>query len=68
MPFWEPGSLSPDDIYALTAFILHLSDIVAEDDVLDAHSLPQIQMPNRDGFRVSHEVGVAGADTDSSSQ
>lgn len=66
MPFWEPGSLTSDEVYALTAFILHLNGIVAEDHVIDAHSLPQIQLPNRNGFRGSQEVEEAGADKDGS--
>ena len=68
MPFWAPGSLISDEVYALTAFILHLNGIVAEDQVIDAHSLPQIQMPNRNGFGVSQEVGRFGADTGESPQ
>ncbi len=53
MPLYDPGSLTPDEVYAVTAFVLYLNGIVAEDTVLDARSLPQIQMPNRNGFRVS---------------
>jgi len=49
-PFDEPGSLTPDEVYAVTAYLLHLNGIVKEDDVLDATTLPRIQMPNRDGF------------------
>ena len=62
MPFWEPGSLRSDEVYALTAFLLHLNGIVAKDYVLDARRLPQIQMPNRNGFRPGPEAkrfGVA---------
>jgi S-disulfanyl-L-cysteine oxidoreductase SoxD len=49
-PFDEPGSLTADEVYAVTAYLLHLNGIVKEDDVLDATTLPRIQMPNRDGF------------------
>jgi len=49
-PFDEPGSLSPDQAYAVTAYLLYLNGIVGEQDVLDAKTLPQIKMPNRDGF------------------
>jgi cytochrome c len=49
-PFDEPGSLSPDQVYAVTAYLLYLNGIVGEQDVLDAKTLPQIKMPNRDGF------------------
>jgi cytochrome c len=49
-PFDEPGSLTPDEVYAVTAYLLHLNGIIGGDDVVDAASLPKIQMPNRDGF------------------
>ncbi|MEX2481675.1 MAG: cytochrome c [Gammaproteobacteria bacterium] len=50
MPFFQPGSLSPDDVYALTAHLLHTNGIVAADAVIDRTSLPAVSMPNRDGF------------------
>ncbi|WP_152204988.1 c-type cytochrome [Marinobacter changyiensis] len=50
MPFNSPQSLSPDDTYAVTAYVLFLNGIVDEDTTLDADSLPDIRMPNRDGF------------------
>jgi cytochrome c len=50
MPFDRPGVLPPDDVYAVTAFILQLNGIVSATDVLDATTLPRIRMPNRDGF------------------
>jgi cytochrome c len=49
-PVDEPGSLTPDEVYAVTAYLLHLNGIIGETDVLDARMLPQIKMPNRDGF------------------
>ena len=49
-PFDEPGSLTPDEVYAVTAYLLYLNGIVKEDEVIDAVTLPRIQMPNRDGF------------------
>ena len=49
-PFDEPGSLTADEVYAVTAYLLHLNGIVKKDDVVDATTLPRIQMPNRDGF------------------
>lgn len=51
MPADRPQSLSADEMYAVTAYTLHLNGIVAEDAVLDAASLARINMPNRDGFR-----------------
>jgi cytochrome c len=50
MPFDHPGTLSNDDIYAVTAYVLFLNDIVHEQDVLDQSTLATIQMPNRNGF------------------
>ena len=50
MPRNNEGSLSPSDVYALTAFLLYRNDIIKETDVIDAKSLPKIKMPNRDGF------------------
>ena len=50
MPYQAPGSLSNDDYYSLTAYILNLNGIVPSDAKLDKDSLPKIKMPNRDGF------------------
>lgn len=50
MPFEEPGTLSPDQVYAVTAYVLFLNGIVAEDEILDRDSLPKVEMPNREGF------------------
>jgi len=50
MPYNAPQSLRPDEVYAVTAYLLHLNGIVPSDTVLDAQSLPKIRMPNRDGF------------------
>ena len=50
MPYHLPGSLSADEVYALTAYLLAENGIIERDLVLDARSLPEVQMPNRDGF------------------
>lgn len=50
MPFDRPGTLSNEQVYQLTAHVLFLNGIVGENDVMDAKSLPKVQMPNRDGF------------------
>jgi mono/diheme cytochrome c family protein len=50
MPATKPGSLTPNEVYALVAFLFYQNGIIQESDVLDAKSLPKIQMPNRDGF------------------
>jgi S-disulfanyl-L-cysteine oxidoreductase SoxD len=50
MPFSKERTLKPDEVYALTAFLLYKNGVIQEDDVLDAQSLPQVKMPNRDGY------------------
>ncbi len=50
MPLQSPGSLSSDEVYSVTAYILFLNDIVLEIDELNAETLPRVEMPNRDGF------------------
>ena len=50
MPFDRPGLLEPSEVYAAVAFVLNLNGIIDEDRVMDATSLPKVQMPNRDGF------------------
>lgn len=50
MPFTEPGSLTDDEVYAVTAFILAEGNIISKDQVIDATTLPKVEMPNRDGF------------------
>ena len=50
MPMPAPHTLSADDVYALTAYILNLNDIVPSEFVADRESLPKVKMPNRDNF------------------
>jgi cytochrome c len=50
MPFQAPGSLTADEIYAVLAYILAQGNIIDKAAVLDAETLPRVQMPNRDGF------------------
>jgi S-disulfanyl-L-cysteine oxidoreductase SoxD len=50
MPRYNEGTLKPDQVYSLTALLLYRSGIIKEDDVLDARSLPEVQMPNRNGY------------------
>lgn len=50
MPFGAPHSLSAEDVYALTAYVLNLNNIVGNDFVADAQSLPKVRMPNHDRF------------------
>ncbi|MBV9568127.1 MAG: cytochrome c [Hyphomicrobiales bacterium] len=50
MPFNAPQSLTNDQVYAVSAYVLYMNNVVPEDAVLDAKTLPQLKMPNQDGF------------------
>jgi len=50
MPFTAPGSLAADEVYGVSAYILAEGNIIDKSLMLDAKTLPQIKMPNRDGF------------------
>ena len=52
MPWQQPRTLSNDEVYAVTAYILALNKIIGPNDVMNAQTLPQVRMPNRDGFIV----------------
>jgi cytochrome c len=54
MPFTTPQSLNDDQVYALTAYILYLNGIIDEDDVMNARTLANVEMPNRDGFILAY--------------
>ena len=50
MPFNAPGSLNNDEVYSVVAYILGEANIIDKTTVLDAATLPRVQMPNRNGF------------------
>ncbi len=50
MPFGNAQSLTSDEVYAVSAYILAMNDIITEDEVMNAQTLPKVKMPNRDGF------------------
>ncbi len=50
MPITNPLSLSDDEVYAVSAYVLFLNGTVGADALMNAQSLPQVKMPNRDGF------------------
>ena len=52
MPWPRPRTLTNDEVYALTAYILALNKIIGDNDVMTAETLPKVRMPNRDGFIV----------------
>ncbi|MBX9905291.1 MAG: cytochrome c [Burkholderiales bacterium] len=58
MPMDSPQSLSANDVYALSAYILNLNGLIAANAVMDQNSLPKVQMPNRDGFIVDTRPDV----------
>ena len=50
MPVPNPGTLKPDEVYALVAFLYYRNGIINENDVMDQNTLPKVVMPNKDGF------------------
>ena len=58
MPFNKAKTLSVNEVYAVTAYVLNLNEIVAGDAVLDQTSLPLVQMPNRAGFTTAHGLAM----------
>lgn len=60
MPQLTPGILTEDEVYAVVAYILYLNDIVPEDAVMDAQTLPAVVMPARDKFVVDDRDGGPG--------
>jgi cytochrome c len=52
MPYLQPQSLTNDEVYALTAYLLNLNGIVAENDEINAQTLPKVSMPNQPNFIV----------------
>jgi len=52
MPYQMPKTLTNDELYAISAYILARNKIIGEKDVMDAKTLPQVKMPNADNFIV----------------
>ena len=50
MPYDRPGILTVDEVYAVTAFLLHQNGIIEEDEVMTAESLPLVEMPHVDDY------------------
>jgi mono/diheme cytochrome c family protein len=55
MPLGKEGSLSPDEVYSITAFLLFKNGVIQEEEVMDQQSLPKVKMPNHDGFALPAE-------------
>jgi cytochrome c len=57
MPLTQPQSLTNDEAYALTAYLLQLNGIIRENDTMNARTLPRVEMPNRDNFVSAWDSG-----------
>jgi cytochrome c len=54
MPYQQSQSLTHDEVYAVTAYLLYLNGIIAESEVMNARTLPQVRMPNRNNFILAY--------------
>ncbi len=52
MPYTQPQSLTDDEVYAVTAYLLNLNGIIGDQDEMNAQTLPRVTMPNRENFIV----------------
>jgi hypothetical protein len=52
MPYIQPQTLKDDEVYAVTAYLLHLNGIIGENDEMNAQTLPKVRMPNQSNFTV----------------
>jgi cytochrome c len=52
MPYTQPHSLSDNEVYAVTAYLLNLNGIIGENDEMNAQTLPKVKMPNQSNFIV----------------
>jgi mono/diheme cytochrome c family protein len=57
MPFAQPGTLAPNEVYSLVAYLLALNKVVPEDAVMDRTTLPKVVMPARDRFVRDNRTG-----------
>lgn len=68
MPFPHSKALTPDEVYAVTAYVLNLNNVVPDDFVANSETLPKVEMPNKDGFErfwaLSYVTGKGKPDTD----
>ncbi len=62
MPYTAPMSLSNDEYYALTAYLLQINEIISSDEIVNAETLPKVVMPNREGFVLSYPARPARYD------
>jgi cytochrome c len=57
MPFLQPGTLTPNEVYSVVAYLLHLNQIVPETAVMDATTLPKVKMPAKEKFVKDDRTG-----------
>jgi cytochrome c len=50
MPLHREGTLTPNEVYSLTAYLLFINDVIPEDQALDQQSLPKVKMPIGDNY------------------
>lgn len=50
MPLSNPGSLTTNELYAVTAYLLYQNEIIKKTDIINANTLPKVKMPNHNGF------------------
>ena len=50
MPFDQAGVLTAAEVYGSVAYVLYLNGIIDESERMDATTVPEVQMPNRNGF------------------
>ncbi len=55
MPYLQPQSLTNDEVYALTAYLLYLNGIIDENETMNSATLPAVDMPNRDNFVLAYQ-------------
>ena len=58
MPLGLEGTLKPDEVYSLTAYLLAINKVIPEDMVLDRENLPKVQMPIGEEYGKPHEFKV----------
>lgn len=58
MPMTNPGSLSNEQTYSVTAYLLYLNNLIAKDDIMNATTLPKVKMPNEEGFLNVYEKNI----------
>lgn len=54
MPYNRPQSLSADEVYAITAYILYINGVIGEEQIITEKSLPKVRMPNRKNFSIAY--------------